>query len=337
MGKTNLLDAIHYLSLAKSHLSTVDKLAVKKGFDEAQIAGSFCDEEGEEHRIGLKICIDKAKTMSRNGREYRRLSDHIGRFPVVIISPNDQKLIKGSAGDRRRFLDRLLSQLYPDYLQAIVKYNYALNQRNALLQKQMSDPLLYRVIEGQLAESAVLISEKRRLFVDNIRPIFSELYSYVCGYSEEVDLHYKTSITMEPYAYADFLSHTRRGDLRMGVTSYGVHKDDMDLLLYDELMRKVGSEGQNKTFLIGLKFAEYRLLSEATNVKPILLLDDLFDKLDAERVERIIELVGSNCFGQIFITDTNRKYLDDIIQAQGADYQLFELNRGTVTHLSEGR
>lgn len=337
MGKTNLLDAIHYLSIVRSHIGTTDRLSVKKGAEVATLYGTYVyekeDETNEPERIALKIRVDKPKLLSRNGKTYTRLSDHIGTIPVVIVSPQDYKLIRGGSQDRRTFIDRLLSQLDKEYLQALVAYDHSLIQRNNMLRKTIGDNSLYEIIEEQMARTAILIRTKRVTFIERFKPIFEELYSKVSGVSEAVSISYLTSVPYTQEEFTEQLRTVRNFDLSTGTTSVGTHKDDFGLYLGDELMRKIGSEGQNKTFLIGLKFAEYMILSEQKGVKPILLLDDLFDKLDRNRVRNIIDLVSQPQFGQIFITDTNRKLLDDMIEAEGENYKLFELYKGTVKAL----
>lgn len=331
MGKTNLLDAIHYLSLVRSHLGTIDRLSIKKGDEEANIVGTYLLEEGEEERIALRIRLEKPKQLSHNGKLYSKLSDHIGRFPLVIISPQDYRLIRGGSSDRRRFFDRLLSQLDKEYLQALVKYEHALQQRNNLLRKEFRDENLFEILEEQLAISAIQIRSKRESFVNDFTPLFLQFYNKVSQGEESVSIKYLTESPVEVEEYVALLKQRRNIDYGMGISTFGIHRDDLLLNLGDELMRKIGSEGQNKSFLIGLKFAEYAILSYAMQVKPILLLDDIFDKLDEQRVSSIISLVSTEDFGQIFITDTNRKYLDKIIEAQGGNYHLFEAKNGIIT------
>lgn len=334
MGKTNLLDAIHYLSLVRSHLGTIDRLSVMKGANEANVVGIYFDDEGEEHRISLRIRSDKPKQLSRNGRLYSRLSDYIGGFPIVIISPQDYRIIRGGSADRRRFVDRLLSQLDKKYLHSLVAYDYALLQRNNMLRSDMRDDTLFAVVEEQMAIAGSDIRCRREHFFEAFLPVFNALYYDVSGTDEKVSILYNSHAADKAEIFAENLARRRPEDFLVGSTTYGTHKDDFELLLDDELMRKIGSEGQNKTFLTGLKFAEYRMITEKRGIKPILLLDDLFDKLDESRVERIIKLVSRDYFGQIFITDTNRKYLDDIIEAQGGQYHLFEVEKGAVKVLS---
>lgn len=337
MGKTNLLDAIHYLSMARSHIGTYDADAILIGQDHAVIQGGYTYaahlSEQEEERIVLKINKDRAKQLSRNGKTYPRLSDHIGRYPLVIISPQDYKLIRGGSEERRRFFDRLLSQNNAAYLAALIDYQKALEQRNTLLRNGQRDATLYDFTEHVLAARAVFISQARAELTRSFIPIFSAIYTTLSQGVEEVSLCYKTAVPTDEQELIRLYDKNRTWDLELGHTSVGIHKDDWDMLIGERLMRKTGSEGQNKTFLIALKMTEYRLLNQTFQNKPLLLLDDLFDKLDADRVERIIHLVSGTEFGQIFVTDTNRKYLDEVIRSLQGGYALFHLQNGTVQSL----
>lgn len=332
MGKTNLLDAIHYLSMARSHLNTVDRLAIRIGSTEAVLSGDYRANEGEEpDRIALRLRMGQAKALSRNGRLYKRLSEHIGRYPLVIISPQDYRLIRGGSDERRNWLDRLLSQHDALYLDLLIRYDRALQQRNTLLKSDFQDEMLLSIVEEQMALTGVEIAQKRAEFVRDFTPTFNQLYQEICGdKSECVTLNYLTATAPNRELFTQDLRQRRREERATGYTTYGIHKDDLEMLLGENLMRKIGSEGQNKTFLTALKFTEYNLLANKLQCRPILLLDDLFDKLDAERVERIIGIVSRPIFGQIFITDTNRKYLDDIIEAQHESFHLYAVDHGNI-------
>lgn len=335
MGKTNLLDAIHYLSMTRSHLGTIDRMAIRHGASEALITGSFLAQQGApEEIITLRIRGEQGKVLSRNGRLYKRLSEHIGRFPLVIISPQDYRLIRGGSEERRNFLNRLLSQQDPTYLTELIRYEYALNQRNNLLRSEQKDDMLFSVVEEQMAYSGCAIAQKRAVFVERFTPIFNEYYHTISADEEQVSLAYQTKTGATPEEFLSSLQSFRSLDLATGHSAYGIHKDDIEMLLEEYPIRKIGSEGQNKTYLTALKLAEYHLLSQQLDSQPLLLLDDLFDKLDAERVEHIIQIVSGPLFGQIFITDTNRKYLDAIIEAQGDEHHLFEVNRGEINLLN---
>ncbi len=333
MGKTNLLDAIHYLSMVRSHLNTIDRMAIRHGSSESILTADYQTDGPEEiDRIALRIRPDQGKLLSRNGRVYKRLSEHIGRYPLVIISPQDYKLIRGGSNERRAWLDRLLSQHDTLYLDQLIRYERALQQRNSLLKGDRSDPILLSIGEEQLAHFGVQIAQKRRQFVVDFIPTFNRIYQEICNSEEEsISLHYITPTDNDPEIYMEHLRQQREVDQLSGHTAYGVHKDDLEMRLGENLMRKIGSEGQNKTYLTALKFTEYSLLARRLQCRPILLLDDLFDKLDSERVERIIHIVSRPLFGQIFITDTNRKYLDDIIEAQNESFHLYAVRQGEIS------
>ncbi len=334
MGKTNFLDAIHYLSMTRSHLHTIDRMAVQHGAAESVISGTYFNPREEtEETIALRIRPDAPKALSRNGRLYKRLSEHIGRYPLVTISPQDYRLIRGGSEERRNFLDRMISQQNATYLNLLIRYDHAVNQRNVLLRSEQNDEMLFSVVEEQMASLGQCIAEERTSFIASFTPIFNKFYQTISNESEEVSLHYKTKTASDAEGYLRALQQNRPIERLAGHSIYGVHKDDLDMFIGDYLIRKIGSEGQNKTFLTALKLSEYQVIADKLNCQPILLLDDLFDKLDADRVERIIEIVSSSLFGQIFITDTNRKYLDAIISAQEGEHHLFKVDRGMITRL----
>lgn len=330
MGKTNLLDALHYLSFTKSHLSITDGLAVRRGQEAAVLEGVYASDHGDERQLLLQIRPGHRKVLRRNKKEYGRLAEHIGAFPLVIVSPQDYQLILGGSDERRRFLDRQLSQQDSVYLAALSKYQRILEQRNSLLKAQRADDSVLEVLDMQLEQVAPLIYERRELFIRAFIPLFQNYYEAISGGRDGVTLNYRSQLTATEGHCLEVLREARVRDRLLGYTSVGLHKDDLEMLLEGDLIRKVGSEGQRKTYLIALKFAEYTLLSEKNPERPILLLDDIFDKLDAERVERIIRLVGGSDFGQIFITDTNREHLDEIIEGWGQDYRLFQVQEGEV-------
>ena len=268
-----------------------------------------------------------------NGIEYDKLSEHIGLLPLVMVSPADADLIRGGSDERRRFLDLIISQQDKPYLHALIQYNKALLQRNTLLKDQSMDASLYEVLEMQLGMYGQIVYEKRKKLVEDFTPIFNEYYQTICGSAEEVGLHYISQL--EETELAGKLAMSRERDRILGYTSSGIHKDELEMTLGGYLIRRVGSQGQNKTYLIALKLAQFAFLNKRGQTTPILLLDDIFDKLDASRVEQIIKLVSENGFGQIFITDTNRKYLDEILLAMNHDYALFRVERGEVQPMEE--
>ena len=331
MGKTNLLDAIHYLSFCKSCLHTPDSQVVRKGEEMCVLQGTYTYDERIED-IFCAIRVKGRKQFKRNKKEYERLSDHIGFLPLVVVSPEDSELIRGGSEERRRFMDVVLSQQDRPYLHLLIQYNKALQQRNSLLKAQSTDASLYEVLEMQLAHYAKQIYDKRKTLIDTLTPVFNTYYQRICRSQEEITLRYISQL--EDCDLLDAFAAARSRDAILGYTTCGIHKDELEMVLNDGLIRKVGSQGQNKTFLIALKLAQFIFLSKQGDTKPILLLDDIFDKLDACRVEEIIKIVGEEEFGQIFITDTNRKYLDLILEANHDRYALFHVSAGEIKALN---
>jgi len=286
------------------------------------------DFDGREEEVFCAIRQGHRKQFKRNKKEYDRLSQHIGLLPLVMISPFDADLIRGGSDERRRFIDMLLSQHDSPYLAALINYNKALLQRNTLLRDHIQDYTVYDVLEMQMATYGQQIFDKRRALLEELTPLFNEYYALICSTGERVGLDYRSQLLEADLAKA--LHDARPKDMIIGYSTVGTHKDDIDMTLDGELMRRTGSQGQNKTCVIALKLAQFMLTALKGDTKPLLLLDDVFDKLDADRVERIISLVNSSRFGQIFITDTNRKYLDRILASVGGDYSLFEMENGKI-------
>jgi DNA replication and repair protein RecF len=336
MGKTNLLDALYYLSFCKSHLNTLDARIIRYGEEMCVVQGLY-DFDGREEDVFCAIRAGHRKQFKRNKKEYGRLSEHIGLLPLVMISPLDADLIRGGSEERRRFIDMLISQNDRQYLAALIQYNKALLQRNTLLRERdrnrVPDYSVYDVLEMQMATYGQTLYDKRCALLAELTPLFNEYYALIAGQQvEQVALEYRSHLS----GNADFarsLHDTRERDLLIGYSTFGVHKDDVEMKLGDELMRRTGSQGQNKTYVIALKLAQFSLMHSKGGTKPLLLLDDVFDKLDADRVEKIIGLVSSDRFGQIFLTDTNRKYLDRILEAVGGEYALFEVVAGGVSRV----
>ncbi|MDR1980224.1 MAG: DNA replication and repair protein RecF [Tannerellaceae bacterium] len=333
MGKTNLLDAIYYLSFSKSHVNTPDSQIIKEGEEMCVLQGDYDYEGGRGEEIFCAIRRHQRKQFRRNRKEYDKLSEHIGLLPLVMVSPADSDLIRGGSDERRRFMDMIISQQDKQYLHALIQYNKALYQRNVLLRNQSTDHALYDVLDMQLSSYGRLVYEKRQLLVDDFTPVFNAYYQTICHSSEQVGLHYISILAKEELAGT--LSMNRERDRVLGYTSSGIHKDELEMTLNHSLIRRTGSQGQNKTYLIALKLAQFVFLNAKGHTTPILLLDDIFDKLDAKRVEQIIRLVGGDDFGQIFITDTNRKYLDDMLPAMKHDYVLFKVEQGAVQFMDK--
>ncbi len=331
MGKTNLLDAIYYLSFSKSYNNPIDSQNIKHDAEFAVIQGWYnLDNKPEEFFCSLRR--RQKKQFKRNKKEYERLSDHIGGvLPLVMVSPSDTELINGGSDERRRFIDQFLSQFDKEYLHSLIRYNKALQQRNALLKTDgFIDETLIGLWDDQLIEEGVIIFRKRKDFIDKFIPIFQKFYDFICLSHEKVSLAYESHFDTEDFA--KLLKERREKDKILGYTTAGIHKDDLDMRMDDYSIKRVGSQGgQNKTYVVALKFAQFDFLKKATSTTPVLLLDDIFDKLDASRVEQIIKLVLDKDFGQIFITDTNREHLSDILSQTSNDYHLYEVADGIVT------
>lgn len=332
MGKTNLLDAIYYLSFCKSHLNTPDNLIIHSAEEMCVLQGEY-DYEGRTEDIFCAIRRRQRKQFKRNKKEYEKLSEHIGLLPLVIVSPADSELIRGGSDERRRFLDLLISQHDKQYLHALIQYNKALQQRNVLLKNQDHDLPLYEVLEMQMEMYAGQIYAKRQALVEEFIPVFNEYYQVISQSSESVSLKYISQLAEA--GLQELFSRNRERDRVLGYTSTGIHKDELEMTLDRTLIRRTGSQGQNKTYLIALKLAQFAFLHRKGSTAPILLLDDIFDKLDARRVEQIIQLVSGDKFGQIFITDTNRKYLDEILASIEHDYALFQVENGAIQNRKE--
>lgn len=330
MGKSNLLDAIYYLSFCKSFTHVNDSQNIRHGEEFFMLQGVY-DRNDATETLSCGIRRKQKKSFKRNKKEYERLSDHIGFAPLVMVSPDDSILIRGGGEERRRFIDVVISQWDKPYLDSLIRYNKALEQRNALIRQQVGDPSLYEIWEEQMARAASRVYDTRQRFLEAFIPVFNRFYNHIAAGNEQVGLAYRSHL-----AEGDLLPQlaaSRSRDLLIGYTTKGIHRDDMEMTLDDYPMKRIGSQGQCKTYLVALKLAQYEFLAQHGNTTPILLLDDLFDKLDAERVERIMRLVASDVFGQIFITDTNREYLDQIVRQTTARHSLFNVVNGEFSSL----
>jgi DNA replication and repair protein RecF len=331
VGKTNILDAVHYLSLTKSFFNNIDSISIRHGEDYFIIQGTF-SRDGEEDRIYCAFQRQKQKLLKRNGKEYQKLSDHIGRYPVVMISPADSALITEGSEDRRRFMNKIISQYNSEYLDAVLRYSKALQQRNKLLKDFRSsgrfDIDALTIWDNQLVRYGKYVFKEREILVNELIPVFQEYYSLISSGKEHVKLQYRSHL-----AEGDFqetLNDSIIKDRYLEYTTAGIHKDDLLLEMDDHPVRSLGSQGQQKSYLVALKLAKFDYIKRKAGFSPILLLDDIFDKFDAERVEQIIRLVGNHRFGQIFITDTHQNRLLDILTSHNTDYKLFNIAGNVV-------
>ena len=335
MGKTNLMDAVYYLSFCKSSTNPIDSQNIRHEQDFFVIQGFYETDDGEPEEVYCGLKRRQKKQFKRNKKEYTRLSDHIGLIPLVMVSPADSLLIAGGSEERRRFMDVVISQFDREYLDALIRYNKALAQRNTLLKSEAEpEDALMEVWEEMMASAGETVYRKRLAFIEEFIPIFQSYYSYISQDREQVSLTYQSHV-----AEGDLLAllrESRQRDRIMGYSLKGVHKDDLLMLLGDFPIKREGSQGQNKTYLIALKLAQFEFLKRTgSRTTPLVLLDDIFDKLDASRVEQIVKLVAGDNFGQIFITDTNRDHLDKILRKIEGDYKLFEVDNGEVSERKE--
>lgn len=328
MGKSNLLDAIYFMSFCKSFSGMTDPMLMTKGEDFAMIQATY-DRRGEEESLSMGIARGKRKTMKRNGKEYVRLSQHIGKFPIVMSSPQDIDLIRDSGETRRRWVDMTISQSDAVYLDHLIRYNRALEQRNALLRAGNTDRNLFDAVDAQLEAAAEYICRVRAEWIERLTPTFNRYYQLIAGEGETACLQYSSALLTMPLR--DLLARERFHDEIVKHTTVGIHRDDVDMTLDGMPMRRAGSQGQCKTYVIALRLAQYEFLREATGLRPILLLDDIFDKLDSERVGKIMEVVSMPTFGQIFVTDTNLAHFDEIIANVAGEYRLWKVENGTFT------
>ena len=332
MGKTNVLDAIYYLSFCRSFSTLTDAAVIRHEAPFAMLQGNYERNDAQE-QVSISIQRGTRKVAKRNGKEYKRLSQHIGLLPIVMISPMDWDLIRGAGEERRKLMDMIISQGNPVYLDALIRYGKALEQRNSMIKREFRDPLLYETVERQMCESAAIIHQARAQWIQDFEPIFMRYYQAIAGEAEQVNLSYSSHLNDAPLE--QHLHATRERDMILGHTTRGIHRDDIVLMLNGYNMRQTGSQGQCKTYTIALRLAQFDFLKQNNATTPILLLDDIFDKLDARRVERIVSVVSRDQFGQIFITDTNRTHLDEIISHLGGDHAMFHVEDGVCAPIRE--
>ena len=329
-GKTNVLDAIYLLSFAKSAFTSQDSLNITHGEEMALVQGHYTGYglpvTGDGFTISCGLRKGVKKQFRKDKKDYPRLIDHIGLIPLVMISPSDQQLIEEGSDERRRFMDIVISQLDRKYLDCLTKYNALLKQRNALLKQYADAPNppddLLEVLEWQMVEPAEYIFHARTEFFERFEPYFAKVYAQISGAAEVPQLRYISQLQDRDLRKA--YVKTRQRDLILGWTSQGIHKDDLDMRLGEYPLKQVGSQGQQRTFVLALKLAQSLYIG-----KPILLLDDIFDRLDSERVERIVEMVQGDDFGQIFITDTDRQHLTDILKPN-ENAKIFHVENGQI-------
>ena len=330
-GKTNMLDAIYYLSFCKSFFNASDQLNINHEESFFMLNGDYARLDSKE-QISCGLQKGQKKQFKRNTKVYKKLQEHIGLLPLVMITPSDVSLILGGSDERRKFMDGVISQYNQHYLDDLLKYNRALVQRNNLLKQFASeryfDEELLGIWDSQLLEYGMRIHRQRAEFVDKLIPVFQGYYSFISQGNEEVGLVHHSELYNTNFE--DLLKSALSKDRIVQHTTAGIHKDDLLLNIGEHPIKKLGSQGQKKTYLVALKLAQFDFIKEISGLKPILLLDDIFDKLDQQRVEKIVAAVAGEQFGQIFITDTNREHLDSIIKKMDTEFRIFKVETGKV-------
>lgn len=346
MGKTNLLDAVYYMCMTKSYFLNLDSDVILRGSDFLRLEGHFVKKNRHE-KIVAKVQLRKKKIVERNDVVYDALSDHIGFLPVVMFAPDDTLLAKEGSEERRRFIDLCLSQIDNQYLTHLIFYNKILEQRNAYLKslektgsnkqnteggKEKFDVKLMDVYDTQITPSAHYIFEKREHFVKNFSPIFNNIYGKISGEKEVVSIVYESPLLTDNLK--NILSKNREKDRILQRTSSGIHRDDLTFTMSDKSLKKFGSQGQLKSFVLSLKLAQHEILrgplTDENQDLPILLLDDIFDKLDETRIENLLQLIVNQSFGQIFISDTNAGRVQEVVTKLNADYKIFMVENGII-------
>ena len=326
-GKTNLLDAIYYLSFCKSYFSAQDIFSVRFDTDFFAIHGEFHNSETQNNTLVSCTYKNGHKSMRANKKEYSRLSAHIGLFPVVMVSPYDSDIIHGGSELRRKFFDTIISQFDAEYLQQLISYRKLLMQRNALLKQMFEsrkmDASICQIIDEQMIPLGNFIFTRRQDFIQNISPIFQKHYSQLSDGREMVEIQYQSGLLESTYEAG--LQGASVADARSGFSNFGVHKDDFLFLINGQPVKRYGSQGQQKSFSLALRLAQFDYSYERKKIKPILLLDDIFDKLDKARISELLNMVGQDHFGQVFITDTDENRVRQILGEHGIQHQIIEM------------
>lgn len=326
IGKTNILDSIYLLAFGKSYFNPITKQNIQHGEDFFVVDGNF-EKNGSKQQIVVSVKKGQKKIIKKNAKVYEKISDHIGEIPLVIISPADRDLIIEGSETRRRFVDSVISQGDKAYLDALIKYQKVVSQRNALLKyfaaNYQFDAATLQVYNQQMADYGEQLYAKRTHFIKEFQPILQQRYQDISNARENVSFNYVSQLKDESFEVG--LQNALEKDKRLQYSSFGIHKDDFHFEIEDYPIKKFGSQGQQKSYLIALKFAQYDFMKAQKGTKPLLLLDDIFDKLDEERVQKIIEMVMKDDLGQLFISDTHAQRTEKVVKENTTDYQLFEL------------
>ncbi|MBR5810186.1 MAG: DNA replication and repair protein RecF [Bacteroidales bacterium] len=330
-GKTNLLDAIYYLSMTKSAFALSDKFNFRHGTEEFSLSGLYRMENGLSSRFSVKMTSKGEKKMKRDEKQYGKVSEHIGVLPVVMVSPSDISMVSESGEERRRFVNAVLSQMDREYMTSLQQYNRLLLQRNKMLKEQDVDRGLLEVIDMRMSAFAEPVFQARKKFVEELTPIVQEYYKALSGDSEQVSIEYDSELSKA--SLEQILAASYDKDRALKYTSAGIQRDDFLFKMNGHPIRRYGSQGQQKSFLVSLKFAQYELMKKNYGFAPVLLLDDVFDKLDMSRISNLLEMVASNDFGQIFITDSNKVRMAGIVDKLTQDRAYFDTSAGTFRRL----
>ena len=330
-GKTNLLDAIYYMSMTKSAFAASDKFNLRHGAEEFSLAGTYRMENGLSSRFALKMTSKGEKKVRRDDKPYQKISEHVGVLPVVMVSPADVSMVSESGEERRRFVNSVLSQMDREYMSAMQQYNRLLLQRNTILKESDPDRSLLEVIDMRMSMLAEPIYQARKRFVEQLKPIVAEYYKALSGGSELVDIEYESELSKA--GLDQILAASFDKDRVLKYTSAGIQRDDFSFTMNGHPIRRYGSQGQQKSFLVSLKFAQYEIMKKNYGFAPVLLLDDVFDKLDMGRISNLLQMVASNDFGQIFITDSNKVRMSVIVDKLTQDRAYFETVSGTFSKI----
>lgn len=325
-GKTNLLDAIYYLSMTKSAFSSSDKFNFRYGTSSFSICGTYQMPNGLQSRFAVQADASGDKKVKRDDKPYSRISTHIGVLPVVMVSPEDISLVSESGEERRKFANSVLSQMDREYLSSLQQYNRLLQQRNKMLKEPNPDRDLLSVFDARMQTYAAPVYEARKKFAEDIRPVVAEYYSMLSGGTEQVELTYRSD--MEKGSLEDMLAASFEKDRILKYTTAGIQRDDFEFRMNGWPIRRCGSQGQQKSFLVSLKFAQYEIMKRGCGIAPTLLLDDVFDKLDMNRISNLLKMVSGTEFGQIFITDSNKVRMAGIVDGITKDRAYFETTAG---------
>jgi DNA replication and repair protein RecF len=334
-GKTNILEALYYLSFCKSYFTSSDTQNIKHGSGFFAIHGTYINKDNSEDKVSVIQKKGKKKQVKFNGKEYAKLAGHIGKIPLVMVSPYDRDLINDGSEIRRKYIDGVISQFDKIYLNNLLEYNKALQQRNRLLkyfgENGIFDVTSLSVWDNALISRGIDLYEKRKKFLAEFNPLFEEYYRYLSDGNEKVKIEYVSQLHNENFN--DLLLKVREKDRVLKYSTAGVHKDDLIFTINGFPVKKFGSQGQQKTFVIAVKLAQFEFTRRKKGFKPVLLFDDIFDKLDDKRVSKIMELTGNDDFGQVFITDTQKERISKMFGNNNIQHKIFSVKNGTVSEI----